>query len=69
MLFVKGMVSYANQKYEQSLNHFVKAVHVNHCASGHTVRLAIACCCFKLHQYDRAKLALEKSLSIDVIYI
>lgn len=60
------MVSYVAQKYELALSHFVKAVQTNQEASGASVRIALALCCFKLEQYDRARMALEKSLSIDV---
>ncbi|KAJ1439799.1 hypothetical protein B484DRAFT_427567, partial [Ochromonadaceae sp. CCMP2298] len=60
-----GIVAFANQRYEQALAHLVKAVQANPLASGASVRLAIACCCFKLEQYDRAKLALEKCARID----
>ena len=57
---------FANHKYEVALDHFIRAVHINPQASGHGVRFAVACSLYKLQQYDRAKLALEKCLSIDV---
>lgn len=57
---------FSNQKYDVALEHFIKAVHINHIASGHGVRFAVACSLYKLQQYDRAKLALEKCLSVDV---
>jgi Tfp pilus assembly protein PilF len=66
-LFIfQGVVTFAAGKHEQALGYFVKAVQTNPVASGATVRTALALCCFKLEQYDRARLALEKSLSIDV---
>jgi len=55
-----------NQKYDTAMEYFIKAVHVNHVASGHGVRFAVACSLYKLQQYDRAKLALEKCLNVDV---
>ncbi len=60
------MVSYAALKYDTALSYYVKAVQINPEASGATVRTAVALCCFKLEQYERARVALEKSLAIDV---
>jgi len=62
-----GMVSYATQRYEVALGHFTKAVQTNPSASGASVRRAIACCCFKLEQYDRAKAALLKCVALDPV--
>lgn len=59
-------MSYASQRYDQAVGHFVKAVQTNPGTSGASVRMAVALCCFKLEQYDRARIALEKCLSIDV---
>jgi tetratricopeptide (TPR) repeat protein len=60
------VVSYAAQKYDAALGFLTKAVQTNPEASGAGVRTAVALCCFKLEQYDRARLALEKSLALDV---
>lgn len=59
-------MSYAALKYDLALSYFVKAVQTNPEASGASVRTAVALCCFKLEQFDRARLALEKSLAVDV---
>lgn len=59
-------MSYAANKYDVSLSYFVKAVQANSNAAGASVRTAIALCCFRLEQYDRARQALEKSLAVDV---
>lgn len=59
------MVSYARQRYQIALDHFSKAILANP-ACGGTVRMAVVCCCFKLEQYDRAKLAVDKALSMEV---
>jgi hypothetical protein len=47
------------------LNKFIEAISSNPACSG-SVRLAVACCCFKLQQYDRAKAAIDKALYLDV---
>ena len=62
----QGLVSFASQQYQQALGHFVKAVQTNPAASGASVRLAVAACCFKLEQYDRARVALDKCTALDV---
>ena len=59
------MVAYARQRYQVALDHFSKAIMTNP-ACGGTVRMAVVCCCFKLEQYDRAKLAVDKALALEV---
>jgi Flp pilus assembly protein TadD len=61
------LTSAANGNYQQALTHLVKGVqHHPQANIGPSMRLAIAVCCFKLGQYDRARAALEKSISMDV---
>jgi len=60
-----GIVSYAANKHDAALSYFVKAVQANPLAAGASVRTAIALCCFRLEQYDRARQALEKSIAVD----
>lgn len=63
---LQGLVSFALQRYDQAMGHFVSAVQTSPNTSGATVRMAVALCCFKLEQFDRARIALEKCLSVDV---
>ena len=65
-MLTQGLVSYATQRYEMAVSHFAKAVQTNPVASGATVRLAVALCCYKLEQYDRARAAIEKCIQLDV---
>lgn len=62
----QGMLSFHSGNYAQALDFLVKAVQTNAVASGITLRMAIAVCCFKLEQFERAKFALDKCFSIDV---
>lgn len=62
-------MSFAALKYDLALGYFVKAVQTNPVASGATVRAAVALCCFKLEQFERARMALEKSLAVDVRHV
>ncbi len=59
-------MSYASQRYEQAEKYFVSAIQTNPTASGATVRLALAMSCYKLEQYDRARVAVEKAISLEV---
>ncbi len=61
-------MSYAAQRYEAAAGHFTKALETNPAASGSSVRLALALCCYRLEQYDRARAAVEKCLSLDVSF-
>ena len=60
-----GAVAYAKRRYSAAIDYFVRAVHSNPLKCDNNVRVAIATCCFKLEQYDRAKLAVDRVLSID----
>lgn len=60
-----GAVAYAGKKYTVALDYFVKAIQCNPLKCGNNVRIALATCCFKLEQYDRARLAVDRVLSID----
>ena len=65
-IFFKGLVAYASLRYDVALGHFSKAVQTNPVASGASVRLAVALCCYKLELYDRARAAIEKCIQLDV---
>jgi len=59
------MVAYANSKFSVALEHFSKAVeYYPQCHA--SVRAAIACCCYKLQDYERAKLAVQRGIQLDV---
>jgi tetratricopeptide (TPR) repeat protein len=58
-------VAFGRQKYSTALENFCKAVQC-HPSCGAGIRVAIANCCFRLGQYERAKFALDKALSLDV---
>jgi tetratricopeptide (TPR) repeat protein len=60
-----GAVAYARKKYSTALDYFVKAMQCNPIKCGNNVRVALATCCFKLEQYDRCRLAVDRVLSID----
>ena len=60
-----GAVAYAKKKYSTALDFFVKAIQCNPLKCGNNVRIALATCCFKLEQYDRARLAVDRVLSLD----
>lgn len=62
---LKGVVNYANGKYTIARDHFSKAIQ-SHPACSATVRVALASCCFKLEEYDRAKHVLESAIKLDV---
>jgi TolA-binding protein len=60
-------VAYAREKYSIAIEHFAKALQSHpKCDTSASVRVAIAGCCFRLKQYDRAKVILEKALAIEV---
>lgn len=59
-------MAYASLRYDVALGHFSKAVQTNPVASGASVRLAVALCCYKLELYDRARAAIEKCIQLDV---
>ena len=63
---LQGLVAYSSQKYQSALDHFIKALQANPVTAGASVRLAIAVCCFKLEQFDRARVAVEKCIALDV---
>jgi hypothetical protein len=59
------MVAYANAKYSTALENFSKAVeYYPNCHA--SIRTAIACCCYKLQDYGRAKLAVLRGVNLDV---
>jgi len=59
-----GMVAYANSKFSNALEHFSKAVeYYPDCHA--SVRTAIACCCYKLQEYERAKLTVQRGIKLD----
>lgn len=59
-----GLVAYANEKYQVALDHFSNAINNNpNCTA--SVRLVVACCCFKLGQYERSKLAAERAFALE----
>lgn len=61
------MVAFANAKYSTALENFSKAVeYYPNCHA--SIRTAIACCCYKLQDYDRAKLAVHRGVNLDVRY-
>ena len=60
-----GAVAYAKKKYSVALDFFVKAIQCNPLKCGNNVRVALATCCFKLGQYDRARSAVDRVLSLD----
>lgn len=66
-LCFQGIVSYARQKYQMALDQFTKAVECHPSCSA-SVRLAIACCCFRLEQYERARLAIDRALTMEVCH-
>ena len=59
-----GVVAYARQKYGPALEHFSKAIQA-HPGCSATVRVAVASCCFKLEQYEKARSAIDKAISLD----
>ena len=63
----QAVVAFSRNKYQVALEHFVKAIQ-EHPACGAEVRVAIASCCFKLEQYDRARAAIETAISLDVSF-
>ena len=59
-----GMCSYYNSKYQTALEHFAKAIQAN--PSCHpSIRVAVASCCFKLGQYDKARAATNIAIDMD----
>ena len=58
-------MAFAQQKYSVALDHLLKALQATP-SCGASIRVAIATCCFKLEQYDRALAAVERALSLDV---
>lgn len=61
------MTAFSVNNFQQALDYFLRAV-TTHPGCDATVRSAIACCCFKLQQYDRARLALDRANNIDVSF-
>lgn len=59
-----GVVAYARQKFGPALEHFSKAIQA-HPGCSATVRVAVASCCFKLEQYEKARSAIDKAISLD----
>jgi tetratricopeptide (TPR) repeat protein len=63
-----GMVSFSQSNFQSALDNFSRAISTfPDCHA--SVRTAISCCCFKLQQYDRARLALHRANSIDVCFL
>ena len=61
-----GIVAYTREKFTTAMDHFSKALQTHpKCAAAASVRVAIASCCFKLKQFDRARAILEKALVVD----
>jgi Flp pilus assembly protein TadD len=59
------MTAYSQGNYQLALDHLTKAV-MNNPKCSPTVRIAIACCCFKLQQFDRARYAVHRATAMDV---
>jgi hypothetical protein len=59
------MVAYSQNNFQSALDNFCRAVNT-HPDCDASVRTAIACCAFKLQQYDRSRLALQRASAIDV---
>jgi tetratricopeptide (TPR) repeat protein len=62
------VVAYSRQKFGVAFEHFTKAI-ISNPKCGASVRVAVAACSFRLENYDKAKMALEKALTIDVRYL
>ena len=61
-----GIIAYTREKYSVAMEHLSKALQTHpKCAAASSVRVAIASCCFKLKQFDRARSIIEKALAID----
>jgi tetratricopeptide (TPR) repeat protein len=61
-----GIVAYTREKFSSAMDHFSKALQTHpKCSAAASVRVAIASCCFKLKQFDRARAILEKALVAD----
>lgn len=60
-------MAYSKGDFKTALSRFIEAITINPACAG-SVRLALACCCFKLEEYDRTKAALDKAFEIDVCY-
>jgi tetratricopeptide (TPR) repeat protein len=58
------MVAFSQNNYQSALDYFSRAV-TTHPYCDPSIRTAIACCCFKLQQYDRARLALHRANTLD----
>ena len=61
------MVAFAQSKFQIALDNFSRAI-VSHPHCSATVRTAVATCCYKLQQYDRARLAVQGAAANDVSY-
>lgn len=64
-ILFQGIVDFANQKISSALDCFTKSLTINPSCDA-SIRTAIAICCYKAGQYDRAKLALKRSCDIEV---
>ena len=61
-----GIIAYTREKYSVAMEHLSKALQTHpKCSAAASVRVAIASCCFKLKQFDRARSIIEKALAID----
>ena len=61
-----GIIAYTREKYSVALEHLSKALQTHpKCSAAASLRVAIASCCFKLKQFDRARSIIEKALAID----
>ncbi len=58
-------MAYSNKKFQAALDHFSKAI-ISNPACGARVRLAVACCCYKLEQFDRAGMASDMAFAMEV---
>ena len=60
-----GVVAFNRGNLPQALDYLSKAVCTNPSCDA-SLRLAVSVCCFKLEQFDRAKVAADRALSLEV---
>jgi tetratricopeptide (TPR) repeat protein len=61
----QGALAFKKQKYSSAVDYLTKALHYNS-ECGANVRVAIATCTFKMQQYNRTRLALDRALAMEV---
>lgn len=58
-------MNFSSGKFQIALDYFSRAIS-NHPGSSSTLRVAVACCCYKLSQYERSYAAVQRALTLNV---